>query len=217
MATAVQERAPPETEAPRKVIVTGPGRSGTSVLMKLLTHLGFDTGFGLDDDVDPRTGAGFEEAPNIVDDYLTFVGVQDGLKIFKGDPEQWRRMYASRGRILKGPPYAVYLKTIAQAGHLKVEHLIVPVRDLNETTKSRLRVGLKWMADDYYSQLIVHHVALAKCVEAAVLLNIPITFMAYPRFCEEICYCHERLSRVFDLPIDFPEVFNEVMRRGPDG
>ncbi len=94
-----------------KVVITGTGRAGTTLLVQVLTDLGLDTGFSPDHAVDERVNAGLEfriESPNAP-------------------------------RIVKDPNLSRRLGGLLDRGEVEIEHVIIPVRDLDVAVASRVR------------------------------------------------------------------------------
>lgn len=100
----------------RHVVITGTGRSGTSFLVQLLTRLGLDTGFSantLDGKLDPVGRAGLES--NIRDDNAPYV--------------------------VKSPNISNYIEEILENPEIALDLVIVPIRDIDEATNSRIKVS----------------------------------------------------------------------------
>jgi hypothetical protein len=110
-------------------------------------------------------------------------------------------------RVLKGPIWGLCLKWLIPRGILEpVDHVIVPMRDLDVSARSRLSVGLDWMVmdelegeDRVRDQANVLAMVLGRTVETCWLFSLPLTFMDFPRLVKDPTYCYERLSRAFDL------------------
>lgn len=165
-------------DAPRKIIITGTGRAGTTFLVRLLTELGLDTGFTREnwrEHVHAHCAAGLEKdlaAPDAP-------------------------------RIVKDPDLCERLPAILAAGRIVVEHALVPVRELEAAAASRVRIGanapggLVGTADADHQRAVLaerfHHL-----VETLVQHDIPHTFLAFPRFACDAAYCYERLHFLLD-------------------
>jgi len=163
--------------------------------MRLLTRLGFDTGF--------------EDGGQHYHD-----NIRAGFELVPTEQDKWQARLDEWPRILKGPQWSFYLKPFIQAGLLEVDHLILPVRDLDAATRSRLDVGLFWNVDPEDvegSQSMVMAAALGRVVEAALLYEIPCTLMHFPTLVKDFEYCYQKLNRA--LHIDKAEMraaFNEL-------
>jgi hypothetical protein len=159
-----------------KIVITGTGRAGTTLLVQVLTDLGFDTGFGSDAPVDPRVHAGLE-AP--------ITG-------------------PASPRVVKGPNLSRRLGELLDAGEVEVEHVIIPIRDLDVAAASRVRVT------SYGSNLhmpggLFGTVRATRQREALALLfyqlmytvavhDLPHTLLHFPRFTQDAEYLHRKLG-----------------------
>lgn len=159
-----------------RIVITGTGRSGTTLLVQILTDLGFDTGFSSDARIDESTNAGLETRLDAPD----------------------------APRIVKSPNLSRRLDEILTAGAAVVEHVIIPMRDLEVAAASRVR------ATRYGSNLHVRGglfgtTNAAKQQEALALLNyqlmytlakhdVPHTLLLFPRFANDGDYLYEHLS-----------------------
>lgn len=174
-----------------KVIITGPGRAGTSFLVRLLTRLGEDTGFSADNDhYTPSLRAGCEV--NVV------VHLLDGTLT--------RELIEKAPRVLKSPDWSLVLKGLVQQGWIQVDHVIIPFRDLDVAAKSRLSVGLDWLIHDYGTpenklaeQANIHGLALGRALEACWVCELPHTVLMFPRLVLDEEYCYQGLARAFTL------------------
>ena len=113
-----------------KVVIGGTGRAGTTFLMKVLTYLGLNTGFSveeLDNHIDPETLGGLEVA---------------GTEREKG------------AYFIKSPNYSFQIPRLAN--QYKIDYAIICIRDLHDASMSRVNNGLNngglWMASDFESQ-----------------------------------------------------------------
>ncbi|MCF8464959.1 MAG: hypothetical protein K9G41_08965 [Flavobacteriales bacterium] len=100
----------------RHVIIAGTGRAGTSFLVQLLTRLGLDTGFtldNLDQNLDPIGRAGLES--NIRDENAAY--------------------------IVKSPNISNYIEEILENPEIKLDLVIIPIRDIEKATESRVKVS----------------------------------------------------------------------------
>ena len=202
--------------APRKhIIISGTGRSGTTFLVELLTHLGLDTGFAVDE---------LEWRKNN--------GARAGLE---NDIRQDDCPY-----VVKNPAFCEYAEEILRNKDINVEQVIVPIRDLNAAADSRrfvtetqrntlsrykqLRQKIKkrefpgglWRtgSDKNGSQEKV----LLKLVYDLMLAisdsPVEVTFIRYPRIVKDDLYLYEKLRPILgSIPYEsFATKFNQVAR-----
>ncbi|MEO6995502.1 MAG: hypothetical protein ABI273_18000 [Lacunisphaera sp.] len=166
--------------APGKIIITGTGRAGTTLLVRLLTELGLDTGYNRENwrkDFDEHCAAGLEH--NIVDD--------------------------NSPRIIKNPALCATLPSLLAQGTVSVEHAIIPIRALDEAAQSRIRIGGGGSIPGGLmgtTQATAQKAVLAEnfheLVHALTLHDIPHTFLDFPRFALDVRYAWKKLHPVFD-------------------
>jgi hypothetical protein len=159
-----------------KVVITGTGRAGTTLLVQVLTDLGLDTGFSADHRVDERVNAGLEfriESPNAP-------------------------------RIVKDPNLSRRLGGLLDGGEVEIEHVIIPVRDLDVAVASRVR-NTKYGSNLHTFGGLFGTARATHQREALALLfyellytvaryDLPHTFLLFPRFTEDWEYTYEHLG-----------------------
>ncbi|GAI04463.1 unnamed protein product [marine sediment metagenome] len=158
-----------------KILITGTGRNGTSILMQLFTHLGMDTGFTpeeADRRLQNRANAGLE----ITD--LT----QDI-------------------RIHKAPHFALTIEEDI-TNHI-VDHVIIPIRKLEHSAKSRARRGRKLGgmiggSRTYEQQEIFNAKILYNLIEILEKNGIHYTIIHFPTFIYDIELLYEKLRWLFE-------------------
>jgi hypothetical protein len=113
-----------------KVVIGGTGRAGTTFLMKVLTHLGLNTGFTvdeLDNHIHPETLGGLEVMGTKREEEAYFI---------------------------KNPHYSFQIPRLVN--QYEIDFAILCIRDLHYATMSRVNNGSKsgglWMASDFESQ-----------------------------------------------------------------
>ncbi len=164
--------------------------------MQLLTRMGEDTGFEPYNEPfasDLRAGCEWD-AP---DEATT-------------TREQYKAAIESAPRILKSPWWGLYLKSIMKKAALKVDHVIIPLRDLDVSARSRLSVGLNWSLPEEYQDDLAEEgdarvavqerslaIVLGRTIEACQLFHIPCTIMEFPLFVEDVDYCYRKLDPIF--------------------
>ncbi len=168
------------------ILIGGTGRSGTTLLVRVLTHLNFDTGFSPDqaqDMVDPISRAGLET--RLIGDRLPYV--------------------------IKSPWLADEIEPALRGG-FKVEAAIIPLRDLYEAAESRRQVyrqaeargkdplthpGSLWKTREPEGQEAVLTRQLYKFLEPLVKAEVPLFFLSFPRLAQDGEYFHRRLEPLF--------------------
>lgn len=180
-----------------KVIITGPGRSGTTFLIRLLSRLDVNTGFPSDyEKLAPGTrGAGCE---HIIVDMPIYSQVTP--------------------YVLKSPEWCFLLRSFLEKKILAVDHVLIPIRDLETAAKSRIDVDLLWKMEepDLIHQTAIHRAALGTLMETIALHDIPFTFMKFPLLTKDLNYCYDCLYKAFELDWNsfrkvFPKLANPKM------
>ncbi len=100
----------------KHIVITGTGRCGTSFLVQLLTRLGLDTGFvanELEEALDPVGRAGLE-----------------------GNIKSPNAPY-----VVKSPNISNYIHEILEDDQIQLDMVIVPIRDIDDATESRVKVS----------------------------------------------------------------------------
>jgi hypothetical protein len=176
-----------------KVVITGTGRAGTTLLVQVLTDLGLDTGF----------------APDAIVDESVHAGLETGIEA------------PDAPRIVKNPNLSRRLGELLDAGKVTVEHVIIPVRDLDVAAASRVR-NTGYGADLHTFGGLFGTARATKQREALALVfyelmytiaryDLPHTLLLFPRFAEDWRYLHERLG--FLAPDVAPERWREALER----
>lgn len=177
----------------RHVIIGGTGRAGTTFLVHLLTALGLDTGFSLNNlEIDPVSHAGLES---------------------KGR--------AKWPYIVKSPRFFERLPERIDAGKVRIRHAIIPVREFEMAARSRIRVsevggttGGLWDTDDPDEQLSILYKNFALTFEMLAEHDIPVTLLWYPRLGQDPKYLYDKLRFLIpDVSFErFAETFGEIAK-----
>jgi hypothetical protein len=182
------------------ILISGTGRAGTTFLVRLLGELGEDTGFtNPEEGIDPICHGGLEV------DLLTI----------------------PMPRVVKSPFACDKLAVALERQLYKVDHCIVPIRDLYSAAESRRRIskihnnygstkvqGGLWDVDKPEDQ---ENVLTHKFYQLMLTLgrhSIPLTLLDFPRLVNDQEYLWERLSPVFPRikKSDFSSAHNTLAR-----
>jgi hypothetical protein len=186
------------------LFIAGTGRTGTSFLVRYLSELGLDTHISRHGCAqwDANANEGFEDAPLAVGaEQLPYV--------------------------VKSPWIGEYIDQILAKREIKIDAVIVPVRDLIEVAASRTIVESRalyqtapWMAEldgtwenwgvtaggvvfslNPVDQARILAVGFHRLVQRCVNADIPLVFVAFPRFIEDGEYLFNKLRAILPLQV----------------
>jgi hypothetical protein len=178
------------------LLISGPGRSGTTFLVQYLTALGLDTTLSRREEnafYDRNAKAGFEELPIA---------------------------QSSWPYVVKTPWLHEFIDPLLKDDSLVVDAVIVPVRPLQVAAASRVILESRaihemhpWMAEheqawtqwgftaggcfmslEPLDQARLIAVGFYELVEQLIRADVPIAFLAFPRFVEDPDYLFEKLG-----------------------
>lgn len=178
------------TDKKNKILVGGTGRAGTTFLISFLSALDINTGY-------PK------------DIYKKISNTKDkcGLEDLFDD-----------AFVIKSPRMTTdNFAEIAES--YKIQHFIIPIRDLNEAAKSRIKqhrygrvngglVGVNKSTD----MLGYLERRMGRLISNLVLNEIPYTFLKFPKFVKDENYLFEKLLPIFPQinRRDFTQLFNKI-------
>lgn len=197
------------------VVITGTGRAGTTFLVELLTHLGLETGFSVDDIPQKK----YQEA-------------RAGLEYELKNPKC--------PFIVKTTFFCDYAEDVIHQKDIIIEHVFIPIRNLHAAAESRRYVSKDSLAKLPLRQRIKHIIRprrfpggllhtksnepgqqedvllrqIYNLVYALSDSDIPITLLRYPRITKDSKYLFDKLNPLLKN-IDFESfcsVFNKVAR-----
>lgn len=123
----------------RRIVVAGTGRSGTTLLMQILTEMGYDTGFNdMHHDWRGTVRAGMEMGHPLVSHFN-----KDFKLEVETNKEEIRCRIDAMPRIIKSPAYSVELDYLLENDLIDVESVIIPMRDITQVAKSRIDTNLQ--------------------------------------------------------------------------
>jgi hypothetical protein len=185
-----------------KVIITGTGRCGTSVLMQLLTHLGFNTGYSR------------EEADRAINKMPKLrAGIEHSI-------ESKREAY-----ILKNPAFAQVNEFKRLSKKFNIDYVYIPIRKLEATAKSRDHMqrhipgayGGFWLnAHSIEEQKTAHAKLIYNLIEYLEDSEVPFSLISFPHFINHPEYLYNKLSHLMQRnPIrydDFKKEFSKIIK-----
>jgi hypothetical protein len=164
----------------RHLVIAGPGRSGSTLLVRLLDEIGFETG---------------------ADRLQYFEAADAGLE---ADIRAADAPY-----VVKNPVLSWELRELFESGELtpeSVDCLVVLVRELDAAAASRLRVaavtgdldapGGLWLTKGARRQRYALAAVTYEVFLTAARYELPLIVMEYPRFARDAGYAFRRLAPV---------------------
>lgn len=159
-------------------MIAGPGRSGTTLLVRLLDRLGLDIG-------QPELGY--------------YEPIHAGLESELLSP--------NAPRVVKKPALTWLLGEMLASGDIaadRIEWLVVPLRDLGEAAASRIRISVEHRDVRALGGLVrtsrpaKQRSELAETtyglMQTAASYEIPLILLEYPRFAQDVEYAFRRLE-----------------------
>lgn len=165
--------------AKHHILISGTGRAGTTFLVQLLTELGMNTGFSSSSSgIHPDCHAGMEHSPECL---------LNGVAPY----------------VVKSPGLSEKLDLILETTSVKIDLLIISVRDLFSAAESRRRVasisknpkapGGLWGTKKPRSQEAVLAGKFYRLVYTAVKYQIPTVYLYFPRIVNDPEYLYEKI------------------------
>jgi len=169
----------------RKVIVTGPGRSGTTFLMIIFTYLHLDTGF----------------TPENIEDNILNRRCNSGLE---------RRNVTDKPYIIKNPQFTGDFGQVLK--HVIPDYVIIPLRNYKDAADSRYKNNLRWRSDNPKQQEQWYHEIVANYVFMMTTRDIPTIFLDFERMIKSKQYLFDKLQPILkDISFsDFEEAYDKA-------
>ena len=195
------------------LLIAGTGRAGTSLLVRILHACGLDTEISRRGGAvfwDEHANAGIENIPIVGDDHP---------------------------HVVKSPFSYQFIRELLARPGIKIDGVLIPVRDLDEAVASRIILELRHRYEhlvEFASQVeetwrdwgtvpggvtyslepldqarILAH-SLHRIIEPLVDAEIPIHFLKFPKFTQDIEYLHRRLLPVLPAEISFAAFSSRV-------
>ena len=188
------------------VVITGTGRTGTTFLIQLLTHLKLDTGWS-----DSTVHYGFHKY------------ARAGLE--HNDKNLWNSY------IIKTPNFYEYAEEIFKNHNIQIDHIFVPIRNLHAAAESRRYVirntppdpsvhplfvpGGLTHTDDEDAQEYILLLQIYKLMFVVSKTDIPLTLLNYPRITKDCGYLYKKLVPILKgiNEDQFLNAFNRIVRQ----
>lgn len=174
-----------------KILITGTGRCGTTFLIKLFTFLDFDTGYD-------------------INNYK--------LSISSNCNSGMERCYKDNYYIIKNPNFIINIEHIVKDISIKIKTVIIPIRNLKMSAKSRVKHGKNngglWYAVNELSQINFYKNILTNYLVISTKYDINTIFIDFDKMISDKTYLFNKLKNILDEKnIDletFSNVYDEV-------
>jgi hypothetical protein len=165
-------------------IISGTGRAGTTAIVRLLTRLGLETGFDLENMyIDEIANAGLER--DLRDENCPY--------------------------IVKAPWIGAFIREVIDREDLIIDSAIIPIREITLAAESRRVVQRKhghmnfapgglWNVDKPEDQECKLAIEFFDLIFHLSRKAVPIIFVHFPRFVVDPEYLHEKLSQALTIP-----------------
>lgn len=153
-----------------KIYITGTGRAGTTFLVRLFTLLNFDTGFNIND--------------------------LENVKKYKCNSEL-EKEYSAKPYIIKSPFIITQIEEIINSKKIKIKKVIIPIRNLEDAAKSRLRHkndnGGLWNATNLEEQISFYEKIIDNYKILMEKYNIDTIFLDFDNMISNSKYLYDML------------------------
>lgn len=164
-----------------KIYISGTGRSGTTFLMLIFTFLDLPTGFSKEN---------FKK-------HISNSGCNSGLE----------KEYGFHEKIVKCPNIIIKIPQILKDPRIKIQQMIIPIRNYEESAKSRERFrkngGGLWNASNAEEQLLFYHKIMSEYLCYMVEYDIPTIFIDFNKMVSDPTYLYNKLEPIWK---EFPNV-----------
>jgi hypothetical protein len=189
----------------KHIVISGPGRSGTTFLVEILTYLGIETGFELKD-------------IKSLKDNISHAGLENDIR------------NVNCPYVVKSPDFCDYANEVFKRDDILIEHIFIPIRNLRGAAESRRTVFREYMNSlPLYKKiirayLIPPHVRgglwytyskkpgkqedillrqVYRLLLATADSTIPVTLMYYPRIVMDSHYLYQKLKPILNTSYDY--------------
>lgn len=170
-----------------KILITGTGRCGTTFLIKLFSFLDFNTGYNRNNyklSISSNCNSGMER--NYKDDY----------------------------NVIKNPTFMMDIEKISKDTSIKIKNVIIPIRDLKMSAKSRVNHGEEngglWNATDELSQIDFYKNILTNYIIISTKYDINTIFIDFDKMINDKIYLFNKLKNILDEKNVDLEIFSQV-------
>lgn len=177
------------TTSIEKTLITGTGRCGTTLLIKLFSFLNFDTGFNKEN-------------------YKSFISnkCNSGME----------RHYTENYSILKNPKFIVNIEHILNdKKNISIKNVIIPIREYKLSAASRKKNGDYadgglWCANNVQEQIIFYNKIMANYNYFMTKYDINTIFINFDKMINDKLYLFNKLKCLFDEKNITFELFSDT-------
>lgn len=166
-----------------KIYITGTGRAGTTFLVRLFTFLNFDTGFNIND--------------------------IENVKKYKCNASL-ENVYNAKPYIIKSPFIITQIEEIINSKKIIIKKVIIPIRNLEDSAKSRLRHkndnGGLWNATNLEEQISFYEKIIDNYKILMEKYNIDTIFLDFDNMISNSKYLYDML---YDILIEKNISYND--------
>jgi hypothetical protein len=175
-----------------KILITGTGRCGTTFLIKLFSFLGYNTGYN----------------ENNFHKYI-YTNCNSGME----------RKINEKFDVLKNPLFIENIESIVNDKNIIIKCIIIPIRDYNESAKSREnngkgKCGGLWNANNEKEQVEYYNKLMANYIYIMTKYNLNTIFLDFNKMTTNKQYLYDKLKNIFDeknITIDFySEIYDKT-------
>ena len=181
-----------------KIVITGPGRSGTTFLVSLFTMLSFNTGYSEDEIIR------FNNKMKPTDPSRAGLEINPGMEL----------------EVVKSPTFCFNIRILNQVIG-PIDMIYVPIRELKHVTESRAECqrlanstvpvnGGWWGASNILEQKHFLAEAVYELCHNVSLLDVPIEFINFPKLLYDPMYLYQKLHKVLEKKKIKFDIFKEV-------
>jgi hypothetical protein len=124
------------------------------------------------------------------------------------------RSYKENYNVIKNPQFIVDIETISKNTSIKIKSVIIPIRDLKISAKSRVKHwkqnGGLWNAEDELSQIDYYKNILTNYIIISTKYDIHTIFIDFDKMINDKIYLFNKLKNILDEKNIDLEIFSRV-------
>lgn len=181
-------------------LIIGPGKCGTTLLVKLLTLLDVETGYKqwmAEQKAYGQEGGHVKDSRDPNGDYVTRCE-------WPCEPSEKADYYfkytGGHPYVMKSNNLSISLSDTIGVWKWKIDHVYVVTRKTDDIVKRHFydRFGDKWETEAPKRKINMRKTTVwtrkSALIDNLAMLDLPFTLMMYPRLAEDVDYCYDKLS-----------------------